>query len=202
MKIALATNNAHKLEEMRVILSDCFDEFASLKELGIDVDIEETGTTLVENALIKARTIHDMTGMISLADDTGLSVDALNGEPGVYSARYAGEEHDDNANIAKLLDKMNGVALPDRTAHFSTVIAVCFPDGTEFTVEGRVDGHISTERHGTNGFGYDPVFFANELNKCFAEGTIEEKSSVSHRSRALHKALTVLKEMKANGKIK
>ncbi len=202
MKIALATNNAHKLEEMRVILSDCFDEFASLKELGIDVEIEETGTTLVENALIKARTIRDMTGMISLADDTGLSVDSLNGEPGVYSARYAGEEHDDNANIAKLLDKMKGVALPDRTAHFSTVIAVCFPDGKEFTVEGRVDGHISTERHGTNGFGYDPVFFANELNKCFAEGTIEEKSSVSHRSRALNKALEVLKQMKTNGEIK
>ncbi len=194
MKLAIASNNQHKLTEIKSILGDCFDELLSIKELGLDIDIEETGTTLIENALIKARTIRDMTGMVALADDTGLMVDALNGEPGVYSARYAGEEHDDRKNNEKLLKNLSGMPDEKRTAHFGTVIAVCFPDGTELTAEGRVDGKITFAPSGTTGFGYDPLFFCFDLNKVFAEGTLEEKNSVSHRGRALRNMLEILKE--------
>lgn len=196
MKIALATNNKNKLREMRLILNGCFDDFLSLEQLGINVEIEETGTTLTENALIKARAVCALTGMVSLADDTGLMVDALDGAPGVYSARFAGDEHNDDKNIEKLLEVLKDVPEEKRTAHFSTVIAVCFPDGRELTAEGSVFGKIATERHGSNGFGYDPVFYSNELKKCFAEGTAEEKNSVSHRGRALHAMLELLQEIK------
>lgn len=154
----------------------------SLGDLGIDVEIEETGTTLTENALIKARTIRDMTGLASLADDSGLMCDALGGAPGVYSARYAGEEHDDAKNNALLLKNIAG---KDRTAHFCSVIALCLPDGREYTAEGRVDGVITEEARGNGGFGYDPLFFSPELGKTFAEASAEEKNSVSHRGRAL-----------------
>lgn len=201
MKIALATNNKNKLREMRAILADCFDEFLSMQDLGLDIDIEETGSTLTENALIKARTVCKLTGMIALADDTGLSVDALDGAPGIYTARFAGEEHNDDANINKLLSLLENVPDEKRTAHFSTVIAVCFPDGRELLTEGRVNGKIATERRGDRGFGYDPVFFADELGKCFAEGSIEDKNSVSHRSRALHAMLNKLQELTAAGEI-
>ena len=194
MKLAIASNNAHKLDEIKSILGGCFDELLSIKDLGIDIDIEETGTTLIENALIKARTIRDMTGMVTLADDTGLMVDALNGEPGVYSARYAGEEHNYPKNNEKLLRNLAGVPDEKRTARFKTVIAVCFPDGTELTCEGCVEGKIATELRGERGFGYDPLFYSFELGKVFAEGTLEEKNSVGHRGRALRKMLEILKE--------
>lgn len=182
MKIAIATNNRNKLKEIRAVLGGFFDEMLSLGDLGIDVEIEETGTTLTENALIKARTIRDMTGLASLADDSGLMCDALDGAPGVYSARYAGEEHDDAKNNALLLKNIAG---KDRTAHFCSVIALCLPDGREYTAEGRVDGVITEEAHGNGGFGYDPLFFSPELGKTFAEASAEEKNSVSHRGRAL-----------------
>lgn len=182
MKIAIATNNRNKLKEIRAVLGGFFDEMLSLGDLGIDVDIEETGTTLTENALIKARTIRDMTGLASLADDSGLMCDALDGAPGVYSARYAGEEHDDAKNNALLLKNIAG---KDRTAHFCSVIALCLPDGREYTAEGRVDGVITEEARGNGGFGYDPLFFSPELGKTFAEASAEEKNSVSHRGRAL-----------------
>lgn len=194
MKLAIASNNQKKLKEIKSILGGCFDELLSIKDLGLDIDIEETGTTLIENALIKARTIRDMTGMVALADDTGLMVDALDGAPGVYSARYAGEEHDDQKNNEKLLRELAGVPDEKRTAHFGTVIAVCFPDGTELIAEGRVDGKIAFAPSGTTGFGYDPLFYCFDMGKMMAEGTLEEKNAVSHRGRALRNMLEVLKQ--------
>lgn len=192
MEIALATNNKHKLQEMRAILDGCFDQLLSLGDLNIDVEIEETGKTLKENALIKACTVMQMTGMPALADDTGLMVDALDGAPGVYSARYAGEAHDDKANRNLLLENLKGAS--DRSAHFCTVIAICYPDGSYLTAEGRVDGVITLEEIGDRGFGYDSIFLSNELNKTFAEASAEEKNAVSHRGRALRAMLEKLKE--------
>ena len=191
MKIALATNNKHKLEEIRAILDGCFEQLLSLSELGLDIEIEETGATLEENALIKAREIVRLTGMPALADDTGLMVDALGGAPGVYSARYAGEAHDDKSNRQLLLKNLENA--PDRSAHFGTVIAVCYPDGSYLTAEGRVDGKIIFEERGEGSFGYDSLFYSEEIGKNFAEATPEEKNSISHRGRALRAMLEKLK---------
>lgn len=191
MKLAIATNNQHKLQEIRAILGDSFEELLSLKDLGIDVDVEETGKTLEENALIKARAILSLSGIATLADDTGLMVDALKGAPGVYSARYAGEEHDDAKNRALLLKNLDGVK--DRSAHFATVIALCYPDGKTLTASGRVNGEILLSERGTEGFGYDSLFFSTELGKTFAEATQAEKNSVSHRGRALRAMLELVK---------
>lgn len=191
MKLAIATNNQHKLQEIRAILGDSFEELLSLKDLGIDVDVEETGMTLEENALIKARAILALSGIATLADDTGLMVDALNGAPGVYSARYAGEEHNDAKNRALLLKNLDGVK--DRSAHFATVIALCYPDGKTLTASGRVNGEILLSERGTEGFGYDSLFFSTELGKTFAEATQAEKNSVSHRGRALRAMLELVK---------
>ena len=190
MKLALATNNQHKIQEMRAILGNSFEELLSLKELGIDVNVEETGETLEENALLKAREITRLSGLPSLADDTGLMVDALNGAPGVYSARYAGEGHDDKANRELLLKNLSTAT--DRSAHFSTVIAVCYPDGKYLLAECRVEGKIGFEERGNGGFGYDSLFISNELGKTFAEATQDEKNSVSHRGRALRAMLAKL----------
>lgn len=191
MKIVLATNNKHKLEEIRAILDGCFEQLLSLSELGLDIEIEETGATLEENALIKAREIVRLTGMPALADDTGLMVDALGGAPGVYSARYAGEAHDDKSNRQLLLKNLENA--PDRSSHFGTVIAVCYPDGSYLTAEGRVDGKIIFEERGEGGFGYDSLFYSEEIGKTFAEATPEEKNSISHRGRALRAMLEKLK---------
>lgn len=191
MKLAIATNNQHKLQEIRAILGDSFEELLSLKDLGINVDVEETGSTLEENALIKARAILALSGIATLADDTGLMVDALRGAPGVYSARYAGEEHDDAKNRALLLKNLDGVK--DRSAHFATVIALCYPDGKTLTASGRVNGEILLSERGTEGFGYDSLFFSTELGKTFAEATQAEKNSVSHRGRALRAMLELVK---------
>lgn len=191
MKLAIATNNQHKLQEIRAILGDSFEELLSLKDLGIDVDVEETGKTLEENALIKARAILALSGIATLADDTGLMVDALNGAPGVYSARYAGEEHDDAKNRALLLKNLDGIK--DRSAHFATVIALCYPDGKTLTASGHVNGEILLSERGTEGFGYDSLFFSTELGKTFAEATQAEKNSVSHRGRALRAMLELVK---------
>lgn len=190
MEIVLATNNQHKLSEMRAILGGFFDKLYSLADLGIDVDVEETGSTLQENSYIKAKAICDLTGKIALADDTGLMVDALNGAPGVYSARYAGEEHDDAKNRALLLENLKNAA--DRSAHFATVITICYPNGDVLSAEGRVDGYITTEEHGEHGFGYDSLFMCPELGKTFAEASQEEKNSVSHRGRALRNTVAKL----------
>ncbi len=192
MKLAIATNNAHKLQEIRAILRGQFDELLSLKDLGIDVDVEETGKTLEENALLKARTIQEFCHMPTLADDTGLMVDALNGAPGVYSARYAGEEHNDANNRALLLKNLKNEQ--NRKAHFATVIAIVYPNGDFITSKGRVEGEILQEERGTEGFGYDSLFYSYELKKTFAEATQEEKNSVSHRGRALRAMLEKLQK--------
>ena len=194
MKLAIATNNAHKLQEIRAILSGQFDELLSLKDLGIDVDVEETGTTLEENALLKARTIQAICHIPTLADDTGLMVDALGGAPGVYSARYAGEEHNDASNRALLLKNLQNEQ--NRNAHFATVIAIVYPSGDFITSKGRVKGEILREERGNEGFGYDSLFYSHELKKTFAEASQEEKNSVSHRGRALRAMLEKLQNEK------
>lgn len=194
MKLAIATNNAHKLQEIRAILSGQFDELLSLKDLGIDVDVEETGTTLEENALLKARTIQAICHIPTLADDTGLMVDALGGAPGVYSARYAGEEHNDASNRALLLKNLQNEQ--NRNAHFATVIAIVYPSGDFITSKGRVEGEILREERGNEGFGYDSLFYSYELKKTFAEASQEEKNSVSHRGRALRAMLEKLQNEK------
>lgn len=190
MKLVLATNNKHKVEEIKKILGNKFEEILTLKDLNIDVDVEETGTTFAENATLKASAICKLTNLPALADDSGLSVDALNGEPGVYSARYAGIGQDDNANINKLLEKMENQKNKD--AHFTSAIVLCFPDGKIVSSEGSVYGKILDKRQGENGFGYDPVFYSNDLAKSFAVATSEEKNSISHRAIALRELVKQL----------
>lgn len=194
MKLAIATNNPHKLQEIKAVLGNQFEELLSLEELGIDTDVEETGTTLEENALLKARTIEAICHIPTLADDTGLMVDALNGNPGVYSARYAGEEHNDANNRALLLKNLQNVK--NRKAHFETVIAIVYPNGDFITSKGRVEGEILQEERGNEGFGYDSLFYSYELKKTFAEASQTEKNSVSHRGRALRAMVQKLKDEK------
>ena len=187
-RLVMATNNAHKLQEARAIAGDTM-EIIPLAEAGVDEDLPETSDTLAGNALQKARRVHELTGLDCFADDTGLMVDALGGAPGVYSARYAGENHDAEANIRKLLQEMEDKE--DRAAHFSTVIAL-IRDGKETLFEGRVHGKIARERSGANGFGYDPVFVADESGRPFAEMTESEKNAISHRGRALRAMISSL----------
>ena len=184
MKIVFATNNKHKLEEIKDILGKDF-EIVSLVEIGCHEDIPETGLTLEENARQKSTYIVEHYNHDCFADDTGLEVDALNGEPGVHSARYAeGTDHDSEANMRKLLSKMSNVK--DRTARFRTVISLII-NGVEHQFEGRVEGRIATEKHGKEGFGYDPIFIPEGYNKSFAELGEEVKNQISHRARAVKK---------------
>lgn len=186
--IVVATGNAHKLVEIEAILGAAMPgvRFVSIKQLGDYEDPEETGTTFAENALIKARAAVAETGFAAVADDSGLVVDALNGEPGVYSARYAGVHGDDAANNAKLLRNLADVPAPDRTARFMSVVALVRPDGTELTGTGACEGTIGFEGRGSNGFGYDPLFLPEDTpGKTMAELTPEEKNAISHRYHAL-----------------
>lgn len=184
MKIVFATNNRHKLEEIKDILGKDF-EIVSLAEIGCHEDIPETGLTLEENARQKSTYIVEHYNHDCFADDTGLEVDALNGEPGVHSARYAeGTDHDSEANMRKLLSKMANVK--DRTARFRTVISLII-NGVEHQFEGRVEGRIATEKHGKEGFGYDPIFIPEGYDKSFAELGEEVKNQISHRARAVKK---------------
>ena len=185
MKLLLASNNRAKLREIREIMQGY--EILSLADVNIDVDVEENGETFEENALIKAREICRISGLPSISDDSGLCVDFLNGAPGIYTARFAGEEKNDDANIDKLLSVMSGVERENRGAAFVSAAAVCFPDGSESVVRGECRGLIETERHGTGGFGYDPVFFSEEFGKTFGELSAAEKNSVSHRKIAFEK---------------
>lgn len=182
MKLVIATNNKNKLQEIKEIIGNFFEVAYSLNELNIDIDIVEDGIAYFDNALIKAKTISKLTNMVALADDSGLSVDALCGEPGVYSARYSGD-HNDAKNIEFLLKNMENIT--DRTAHFVSSIVLYFPNGTYLATEGYTDGRILREVVGDKGFGYDPIFFSNDLNKSFGEASSEEKNAVSHRGRAL-----------------
>lgn len=180
-EIVFATNNAHKLSEIRQMTEGRL-KILSLDDIGCHDDIPETADTLEGNALQKARYIHDRYGIDCFADDTGLMVDALDGAPGIYSARYAGPGHDSAANMALLLKNMEGHDC--RTAHFSTVIAL-IEDGRETIFTGRVDGEILSEPMGREGFGYDPIFKPVESDCCFALMSPEQKNAISHRSRAL-----------------
>ena len=184
MKIVLATNNAHKLSEIRAILGNEV-EFLSLSDIDCHDDIPETSDTLEGNALQKARYVHERYGLNVFADDTGLEIAALDGRPGVHTARYAfPDRNDTEANIDKILGELEGVA--DRSARFRTVIALIL-DGREYLFEGKVDGYITTRRIGTDGFGYDPVFSPEETGKTFAELGVEVKNRFSHRARAVRK---------------
>lgn len=182
-KLVFATNNQHKLEEARAILAGQF-EVVSLAEIGCHDEIPETADTLEGNSLIKARWVKEKYGYDCFADDTGLMVEALDGAPGVYSARYAGEHCTFADNVNKMLFEMTGKQ--NRKAYFATVISLIL-NGETKTFEGRVDGTIATEAHGNGGFGYDPIFIAEETGRCFAEMTPAEKNAISHRGRAMRK---------------
>ena len=174
------------MREIREILKDLGAEILSMKEAGVDIDIVEDGDTFAANALIKAKAVWEKTGGIVLADDSGLVIDALNGEPGVYSARYGGPDCiSDSDRINYLLKKLENVPEGKRTAKFVSVITLVTPDGKEIVARGECPGHILFERHGNGGFGYDPVFFAEDAGCTFAELAPEQKNQVSHRARAL-----------------
>jgi XTP/dITP diphosphohydrolase len=177
----LATANPHKADEMRAVLTPLGVELLE-RPHGVE-DVEETGETLEENALLKARALVEATGRAAIADDTGLFVDALHGRPGVRSARYAGEAATYDDNVTKLLEELDGVEA--RTARFVTVIAVAFPDGTSFCVAGQLDGVITRARLGDQGFGYDPVFAVDADGRTLAQLTPQQKNELSHRGRAL-----------------
>ena len=182
-KLVLASKNKKKLVEMNDILSHLGIEVCSEEEAGVDVDVEETGTTFEENSLLKARAVMEASGMPAIADDSGLCVDALNGAPGVYSARYGGEGLDDVGRYRLLLENMKG-QMP-RTAKFVSVITCCFPNGDVISARGECPGTIAFAPMGEGGFGYDPVFFVPQLKKTFSQLSPEEKNAISHRGRAL-----------------
>ncbi len=189
MEIVLASRNPKKIAEMETILAACLPDICihSLDDIGFEGDIEETGTTFAENALIKARTAAKACGQCyaGLADDSGLAVDALDGAPGVYSARYAGDGHDDTANNRKLVADLRDVPPAARTARFVCTMALVLSDGREFTVRGETEGRIIDTPRGDGGFGYDPYFYYEPFSKTFAELTPAEKNAISHRGRAI-----------------
>jgi XTP/dITP diphosphohydrolase len=183
MKFVLATQNQKKLREMSDILSGFGVEVVTPKSLGIDLEVEETGTTFAENAMLKAKAICEAANLPAIADDSGLCVDALAGAPGVYSARYGGEGLDDVGRYRLLLENLRGQTT--RTAHFACAIACAFPNGDTLTAEGKVEGTIAFAPMGEGGFGYDPIFFYPPLRKTFGQLTAEEKHGISHRGKAL-----------------
>jgi len=188
MKMVLATQNKHKLEEVRDILKDLDIEILSMEEVGLkDLKIMEDGATFEENSMLKAVTVMEKTNLPAIADDSGLEVDFLNGAPGVYSARYAGENSTDKENNMKLLESLKNVRQEDRTGRFVSVISVAFPDGRRISVRGECEGIIAFEERGNNGFGYDPLFIVPQYNKTFAELGNEIKNKISHRAKALEK---------------
>ena len=197
-KLILASNNKKKIKEMKEILKELDIEVKSLENEGIDIDVVEDGKTFEENAKKKAKEIYEYlikrgdNNFIVLADDSGLAVDYLNGEPGIYSARYSGEHGNDVKNNEKLLKNLNGVSKKDRGAKFICQLAMFTDEGEYFKVTGEVKGHIMEELHGEGGFGYDPLFFYESLNKTFAELTSEEKNEISHRGIALEELKKVI----------
>ena len=180
-RLVVASGNAHKLREIAEIFTEF--EVVSQKQMGFDEEVEETGKTFAENALIKARAACKALGCVTLADDSGLCVDALDGAPGIYSARYCGRHGSDAENRAVLLKNMQGKT--NRRAYFNSAIALVYPDGRELLAEGKTHGVILEKEDGAGGFGYDPLFFSDDLKKSFGKATAEEKNAVSHRFRAL-----------------
>ena len=192
MKLIIASNNAHKLTEMKAILSPFFDDVQSMREAGIEHETVEDGTTFMENAVKKARELAEISGHAAIADDSGICVDALDGAPGIYSARFSGVHGDDKANNRLLLQKLQGVE--NRAAHYTCAIALCWPDGKMLTAEDYFYGEIGQEEKGTNGFGYDPLFFLPEYGCTSAQISPEEKNRISHRGKALLKLVKLLEE--------
>ena len=193
-KIIFATGNAGKMKEVREILKDLNVEILSVKEAGIQADVEENGKTFQENAVIKAREIMKISGEVVLADDSGLEIDYLNKEPGIYSARYMGEDTSYRIKNANLIERLQGVPDDKRTARFVCAIAAAFPDGSVETTEGTIEGRIGYEEKGENGFGYDPIFYVPEFGCTTAELTGEQKNQISHRGKALEAMKEILKK--------
>ena len=186
MKLVLASNNAHKLEEMRAILSALQMEVVSQREIGLSIEPDESGESFEENSYIKAKTIMDVCGLPTIADDSGLMVDALNGAPGVYSARFGGEKcKTDRDRLEYLLEQMKTVPDEERGAKFVSVITMLTPDGKKITARGECHGRILRQAQGENGFGYDPIFYVPEKNCSFAQLSSAEKNQISHRAKAL-----------------
>ena len=192
MKLIIASNNGHKIKEIKAILGERFDEILSMREAGLDMEIEENGTTFAENAMIKACAVSEATGCAALADDSGLAVDALNGAPGVYSARYAGEHGNDEANNDKVLEELINVPDGQRGAAYHCVIALVRPGMKALSADGSCRGEMLRYRQGNGGFGYDPLFYLPEFDRTMAELTPEEKNSMSHRFRALEALVKLL----------
>jgi XTP/dITP diphosphohydrolase len=193
-KIIFATGNQDKMREIREIMADCPVEITSMKDAGIAVDIVEDGKTFEENALIKARTIATHTDAIVLADDSGLEIDYLNKEPGVYSARYMGEDTSYTVKNQNLIERLEGVAKEKRTARFVCAIAAVLPDGQELVTRQTMEGYIGYEPEGTNGFGYDPIFYLDEFGCSSATLAPEQKNAISHRGKALRAMKDILKK--------
>ena len=193
-KIVFATTNAGKIKEIKEILADFDVEVASMKEMNITADIEENGATFEENSLIKARAVSKLTGLPALADDSGLEVDYLNGEPGIYSARYLGRDTDYDYKNNYIIKKLKDAKDEERSSRFVCVISLVLPDGREFVKKGVMEGRIGYEIKGENGFGYDPIFYLPEYGKTSAEISAEEKNKISHRG----KALSAMKELIAS----
>lgn len=184
-RIVFATGNAGKIKEIQMIMADTGMEVISMKEAGINVDIEENGSTYEENALIKARAVAAFTNDIVMADDSGLEVDALNKEPGVFSARYLGEDTPYSIKNAEIIKRLDGVPKEKRSARFVCAIAAVLPDGRELTTRATIEGRIGYEEKGSNGFGYDPIFYVPQFEKTTAELTEQQKNEISHRGKAL-----------------
>jgi XTP/dITP diphosphohydrolase len=193
-QVVIATKNKGKAKDFEALFHPFGFEVVTMFDVAPDLEIEETGTTFEENAILKAETLANLLGKIVIADDSGLMVDALNGEPGVYSARYAGD-HDDEANMVKLLANMKDVPEQERTARFCCSLAIAGPNMETKTVFGTCEGVIAHEKKGTNGFGYDPVFYVPALEKHMAELTADEKGAISHRGNAIRKLALQLAEI-------
>ena len=193
-KIVFATGNEGKMREVRLILQDLGFPVLSMKEAGVSLDIEENGTTFAENAMIKARAVWEKTGGIVLADDSGLVVDYLGGEPGVYSARYLGEDTSYEIKNQAIIDRLADAKEEERTARFVSAIAAVLPDGSELVTEGTVEGLIAHEPAGNGGFGHDPIFYLPEYGVTSAEIPIEKKNEISHRGKALEAMKIKLRE--------
>jgi XTP/dITP diphosphohydrolase len=195
VQVLLATGNKGKVKELEELLNEEDIQILSLRDFPQIPDIEETGETFAENALIKARAAAAASNMVTLADDSGLEVDALEGRPGVLSARYAGEPKDDERNTHKLLAELQGVPDEKRAARFRCCLAIVKPGGKEILTDGTVEGRILHSKQGTGGFGYDPVFYLPEMGRTMAELSLEEKNRISHRAQAFRKSVPILKAL-------
>ncbi|MDD6788786.1 MAG: XTP/dITP diphosphatase [Lachnospira sp.] len=192
-KIIFASNNLGKIREVKDMLADPDVEVLSMKEAGIDMDIEENGTTFQQNALIKARAVYNVTHELTIADDSGLEIDWMNGEPGVYSARFMGHDTSYDIKNAAILEKMKNVRGADRSARFVCAMAAILPDGREITTRGTMEGVIADRIEGSNGFGYDPILYLPEFGKTSAQLTEDEKNRISHRGKALRELVRELR---------